>query len=395
MPNIILSDAGYWKNLLPFTFTRPVAELRCGMRTLTQKWEKYLGTSINGFATEDYLQEKYPVNFSEENLLINATALPTLELAQAVQSLKQGQALTAGEEVIAIVLPAHEAKNFTFGEKPAANVINFSGKIDHIHFPWNLFSLNGSELKKDYKQATAGRLSEPVPENVVTYGNQIFIEEGAKIYNCTLNSETGPIYIGKDAEIMEGCIVRGPFSMDEHSVLKLGAKIYGPTTLGPWCKVGGEVNNALFYAYSNKGHDGFIGNAVIGEWCNIGADTNCSNLKNNYAEVKVWSYVKGGFAGTGLQFCGLMMGDHSKCGINTMFNTGTVVGVSANIFGAGFPRTFIPSYTWGGAQGFTTYQFSKAMETTELVLQRRNLHLSEVDHKILQHVFDLTAQYRK
>jgi UDP-N-acetylglucosamine diphosphorylase/glucosamine-1-phosphate N-acetyltransferase len=223
----------------------------------------------------------------------------------------------------------------------------------------------------------------------------IFLEPGAKIECATLNASTGPIYIGKDAEIMEGALIRGPFALCEHATLKMGTKIYGPTTIGPHSKVGGEVNNSVIFGYSNKAHDGFLGNSVIGEWCNLGADTNNSNLKNNYIEVKLWDYASGRFIPTGLQFCGLIMGDHSKSGINTMFNTGTVVGVSANIFGSGFPRNYIPSFSWGGAQGYITYHIDKALEVASQVMKRRDIKLDEIEQDILKHIFEITASKRK
>src|SRR5690606_24924204 len=251
-------------------------------------------------------------------------------------------------------------------------------------------------LEDDFELLTDGRRSQPIPAtNNIINGQNIFIEEGAKLEFVTLNASFGPIYIGKDAEIMEGSIIRGPFALCEHATVKLGAKIYGPTTVGPHSKVGGEVNNSVIFGYSNKGHDGFMGNSVLGEWCNLGADTNNSNLKNNYAEVRLWDYNTESFARTGLQFCGLMMGDHSKCGINTMFNTGTVVGVSANIFGSGFPRNFIPSYSWGGAAGMTTFKTDKAFEVAREVMKRRNLEFTEQDEKIMEHVFEITAKYRR
>jgi UDP-N-acetylglucosamine diphosphorylase/glucosamine-1-phosphate N-acetyltransferase len=243
---------------------------------------------------------------------------------------------------------------------------------------------------------TEDRFSQPIPKSVnVIAPENIFIEEGAKLEFVTLNASTGPIYIGKNAEIMEGSVIRGPFALCESGRVKLATKVYGATTVGPHSVIGGEVNNSVLFGYSNKGHDGFLGNAVLGEWCNIGADSNNSNLKNNYEEVKLWSYETENFAKTGLQFCGLMMGDHSKCGINTMFNTGTVVGVSTNIFGAGFPRNFVPSFSWGGASGFTTYLTKKAFETAKIVMARRNVEFSEEDAKILEHVFEETKKYRK
>ncbi len=276
------------------------------------------------------------------------------------------------------------------------DAIEFEGDILKIEHTWDIFSKNGEAIADDYKLLTEGRQSEPIPSNVnVINPEHIFIEKGAKLNFVTLNASNGPIYIGKDSEIMEGSVIRGPFALCDNATIKLGSKIYGPTTFGPYCKVGGEVNNSVLFGYSNKGHDGFLGNSVLGEWCNLGADTNNSNLKNNYAEVRLWDYQTGGFAKTGLQFCGLMMGDHSKCGINTMFNTGTVVGVSANIFGSGFPRNFVPSFSWGGSKGFVTYKTNKAFEVAEVVMARRNEAFTAMDKAILEHVFELTKSYRR
>jgi UDP-N-acetylglucosamine diphosphorylase/glucosamine-1-phosphate N-acetyltransferase len=265
-----------------------------------------------------------------------------------------------------------------------------------IENTWDIFSKNDAAIREDFELITEGRHSQSIPKSVnVISPENIFIEEGAKLEFVTLNASTGPIYIGKNAEIMEGSVIRGPFALCESGRVKLATKVYGATTVGPHSVIGGEVNNSVLFGYSNKGHDGFLGNSVLGEWCNIGADSNNSNLKNNYEEVRLWSYETEGFAKTGLQFCGLMMGDHSKCGINTMFNTGTVVGVSTNIFGSGFPRNFVPSFSWGGSAGFTTYLTSKAFQTAKIVMARRNVEFSEQDAKILEHVFEETKKYRK
>ena len=388
--NFILFDSSVRNSLLPFTFTRPVADIRIGVLTIREKWEKFLGFTTTSI-TEEYLEAKYPMVELEENVLINASFLPTKSLVEQVRNLSENQAIFKGEEVIAFFTSdTQEDVDFTLYKQ-----IECSGDVLQLKNTWDIFSLNDKAIKADYDLITQGRTSAPIPEGVHAINKEnIFIEEGATISFSSLNASTGPIYIGKDSEIMEGCLVRGPFAMCEHSVLKMGAKVYGATTLGPYCKVGGEVNNSVLFGFSNKGHEGFLGNSVLGEWCNVGADTNTSNLKNNYAEVKLWDYHKERFTNTGLQFCGLMMGDHSKCGINTMFNTGTVIGVSANIFGSGFPRNFIPSFSWGGAAGFTTYQLNKVIEVAKVVMKRRELEWSEIDEKILQHVFDETAKNR-
>ena len=388
--NYILFDGSVRNSLLPFTFTRPVADIRIGILSIREKWEKYLGYTTTTI-TEEYLEVKYPMVELEENVLINASYLPTKSLVEQVRNLSENQAIFKGEEVIAFFTSdTQEDVDFTLYKQ-----IECSGDVLQLKNTWDIFSLNDKAIEADFNLITQGRTSAPIPEGVHAINKEnIFIEEGATISFSSLNASKGPIYIGKDAEIMEGCLVRGPFAMCEHSVLKMGAKVYGATTLGPFCKVGGEVNNSVLFGFSSKGHEGFLGNSVLGEWCNVGADTNTSNLKNNYAEVKLWNYQVERFTNTSLQFCGLMMGDHSKCGINTMFNTGTVIGVSANIFGSGFPRNFIPSFSWGGAAGFTTYQLNKVIEVAKVVMKRRELQFSEIDENILQHVFDETAKNR-
>jgi UDP-N-acetylglucosamine diphosphorylase/glucosamine-1-phosphate N-acetyltransferase len=389
--NYILFDGNVRNQLLPFTFTRPVAEIRVGILTIREKWEHYLGLTTTT-VTEDYLSEKYPFLELERNVFINASFLPSENLVSIIKGLEENQAIFFDDEPIAFFTTEGQEVDFeTF------DVIQYAhDDILRIEHTWEIFSKNGEAIKRDFEMLTKGRKSQPIPKDIWTKNiENIFIEEGAILEFCTLNASEGPIYIGKDAEIMEGSMVRGPFALCEHSTLKMGAKIYTNTTIGPHSKVGGEVNNSVIFGYSNKGHDGFLGNSVLGEWCNLGADTNNSNLKNNYAEVRLWDYETEGFARTGLQFCGLMMGDHSKCGINTMFNTGTVVGVSANIFGSGFPRNFVPSFSWGGSGGFTTYKTDKAFEVAKVVMGRRNIEFSEMDAKILEHVFEETAKWRK
>ena len=389
--NYILFDGEVRNALLPFTYTKPVADLRIGILTIREKWEKYLGLTTTTI-TEEYLMEKYPMVEMDENILINASFCPTKELVEKVMSLKENEAIFQGESVIAFhTKDTQEEVNFdTYTQ------IEFEEDLLQVHHTWDIFSKNDIAIQQDFELLTEGRKSQPIPETVQCLNrDQIFIEEGATLNFAILNAESGPIYIGKNAEVMEGSVVRGPFAMCENSVLKLSAKIYGATTLGPYCKVGGEVNNSVLMGYSSKAHDGFLGNSVLGEWCNLGADTNNSNLKNNYAEVKLWNYEAGRFSPTGLQFCGLMMGDHSKCGINTMFNTGTVVGVSANIYGSGFPRNFVPSFSWGGAAGFITYRLNKVFEVAEVVMSRRKLKLEDLDKKILEAVFEQTEGYRR
>ena len=389
--NYILFDGPARNALLPFTFTRPVADILIGIITIRQKWEMRLGSTTTTL-TEEYLSEKFPMVEMEENVMINASFLPNAILAEMVSNLESNQAIFKGEDVIAFYTDENQEEvDFDTYE-----ILEFEGDCLRIENTWDIFSHNDAAIREDFELLTEDRKSQPIPKSVNAIAKEnIFIEEGAKLEFVTLNASSGPIYIGKNSEIMEGSVIRGPLALCENAQIKMGSKIYGATTVGPYSRIGGEVKNAVLFSYSNKGHDGFLGDSVIGEWCNIGADTNTSNLKNNYDEVKLWSYETEGFAKTGLQFCGLMMGDHSKCGINTMFNTGTVVGVSANIFGAGFPRNFVPSFSWGGASGFTTYITKKAFETARLVMSRRNIDFDEKEAAILEHVFEETKKWRK
>lgn len=388
--NYILFDGDARNHLLPFTYTRPVADIRIGILTIREKWEHLLKATTTT-VTEDYLADKFPMVELEQNVFISASYLPNEHLVALIKNLKANQAIFKGEDVIAFFTEENQEEI----DLESYDAIEYDETILTVTRTWDIFSKNAEAIQADFDLLTKDRVSEPIPASVNTINpERIFIEEGAKVEFATLNASSGPIYLGKNAEIMEGSLVRGPLALCDHATLKLGTKIYGATTVGPHSKVGGEVNNSVIFGYSNKGHDGFLGNSVLGEWCNIGADSNNSNLKNNYVEVRLWDYEDGRFAKTGLQFCGLMMGDHSKCGINTMFNTGTVVGVNANIFGSGFPRNFVPSYSWGGASGFTTYKTNKAFEVAKVVMFRRSIELTEQDEAILTHVFEETKTYR-
>jgi UDP-N-acetylglucosamine diphosphorylase/glucosamine-1-phosphate N-acetyltransferase len=369
--------------------------IRIGILTIKEKWEMMLGATCFDHTVE-YLRSKFPLPSSNGScLMINGGILPTTNIIKEIKALKQSEALFAGKTLVAVFTPEIPLNKFPSEREHYSLIKEVIENPLAISNPWDIFQMNGEAIERDFELLTRGKKSLPIPSsNRVIHPEKVFIEEGAIVECSVLNAQTGPIYIGKDAEVMEGSLIRGPVALCEHATLKMGAKIYGPTTIGPHSKVGGEVSNCVIFGYSNKGHDGFIGNTVIGEWCNLGADTNTSNLKNNYINVKLWNYVKKGFVDTGLQFCGLVMGDHSKCGINTMFNTGTVVGVSANIFGDGFPRNFIPSFSWGGAQGFSVYKTSKAFETAKMVMSRRGVELSQEDMDILNHIFDETAGYR-
>ena len=396
--NLILFDDDNWTGLLPLTFTRPICELRIGILTIREKWEKYLDGQ-GCFITQDFLSDKYPIIIEDDNIIINSTILPTEQLIKLVKQLKNNEAILHGDELLAARLTHQQFENLIndngVTELDGIDVAEKLADIKRVTRPYHIFQYNDEEIEKDFKLITSGRQSEKLSStNNVINPENVFLEPGASVECAILNASTGPIYIGHNATIMEGCIVRGGLAMLPNSVLKLGAKIYGPTTIGPHSKVGGEVNNSVITGYSNKGHDGFLGNSVLGEWCNLGADTNTSNLKNNYDEVKLWSYESQRFEKTGLQFCGLIMGDHSKSGINTMFNTGTVVGVNANIYGSGYPRNYIPSFAWGGTAGFKTYTFEKAMKTAEIVMARRKLELTDLDKTILRHINLSTAKFR-
>lgn len=389
--NYILYDGSVRNNLLPFTFTRPVADIRIGILTIREKWEKYLGTTTTT-VTEEYLADKFPMVELAENVMINASFCPNDVLVEMIEFLQPNQAIVKNDEIIAFYT-TEDQEEVVFDDY---ELIEFEEDCLQVEHSWDIFQKNDQAIRDDFELLTQDRKSQPIPSTVNVLGAEnIFIEQGAVLNFCTLNATTGPIYIGKDAEIMEGSVIRGPFALCEHAQVKLATKIYGATTVGPHSRVGGEVNNSVLFAYSNKGHDGFLGNAVLGEWCNIGADSNNSNLKNNYESVKLWNYETERFENTGLQFCGLMMGDHSKCGINTMFNTGTVVGVAANIFGAGFPRNYIPNFTWGGAQGTQSYLPVKAFETAKIVMGRRNIDFTDLDEDILTHIFNETKEWQK
>jgi UDP-N-acetylglucosamine diphosphorylase/glucosamine-1-phosphate N-acetyltransferase len=379
---IQLVDGKHRDHLLPLTYTRPVAQLRCGILTIAEKYQKR-GFEV-GYETEDYLQEKFPS--VQHDILVSGSVCPTDSFIDAITSLTEGQALIQDDQLLAF-------KGANWADTPT-EIFPFNDVLNLIIRPWDIWTKNAAEMNIDFDVLTKDRFSAPIDSSNTVFGDRIFLEEGARVKASILNATSGPIYLAQNAEVMEGSIVRGGLALGAHSALKLGTKVYGATTLGPHCKVGGEINNSVILGYSNKGHDGFLGNSAIGEWCNLGADTNNSNLKNNYDEVKAWSYVDGRFSKTGQQFCGLIMGDHSKSGINTMFNTGTVVGVSANVYGAGFPRNFIPSFTWGGPQGTTEYMIKKALDTANRMMQRRGLQVDDVERTILEKVYADSAKYR-
>jgi len=387
--NYILFDDDRRTALLPLSYTRPLADIRIGILTIREKWEHFLKTKTSSLS-QPYLGKKFPLEKENDNILINGTILPDETLIDQIHLLKPGEKLLKDEVIIAYRLKGDDLESNP--NAGALNAVETSIDIQKINNTWEIFSKNDVALRADYRLLTKGRNSAKLSDTNFVRGSidDIFIEDGADAEHVFLNAETGPIYIGKDTVVMEGSKIRGPFALCEHAQLKLDAKIYGPTTIGPYCKVGGEITNSVFFGYSNKAHDGFLGHSVIGEWVNIGADTNNSNLKNTYDHVKLWSYDQGRFVNTGLQFCGLIMGDHSKTGINSMFNTGTLVGVSCNLFGSGFQRNFIPSFSWGGPQKMTTYNLEKSFEVAKAVMARRGIIFSEMDKDILTYIYNLT-----
>lgn len=394
--NYLLFDDEASEQLLPFTYTRPSAEIMVGIWTIAEKWEYHLGRSLSHKPFRKYLKSKYKGIVESDNVYINGRLLPDTSLLQRIAALGMGEVLFLDKTVLAL-RSAADLDQFDLERLSllGLKLLTYSDPVRMISYPEDIFRSNGDEIKRDFTAITTGRKSQQLDgSNRIVNQGDVFVEEGASVVNAILNASAGPIYIGKDAEVMDGAIIRGPFALGEHSTIKMGAKIYGDTSIGAHCKVGGEVSNSVILGYSNKGHDGFMGNSVIGYWCNWGADTNNSNLKNNYEVVKLWDEVTGRFRNTGLQFCGLMMGDHSKCGINTMFNTGTVVGVGANIFGSGFPRNFLPAYSWGGPQGMDTFKLPKFFQTAEKVMERRGLVLNEIEKEILTAIYTETAKHR-
>lgn len=387
MSPVLFDDPIIRINLLPFTYTRPVGNIRIGILTIDEKWEQYLGVKPS-FQTAAYLQNKFPRNDSDDTLLINGAVCPDQKLVDTIKVLPSNYFLVQNQLLIASRNPE--------GDMNSNNTVQYETPLTLIDRPWKIFRENGAQIRQDFRLLTVGRTSAGISDrHTATYNDEnIFVEDGVTIKAAVINAENGPVYLGKNSIVDEGAMIRGPFALCEGGHINMGGKMRGDTTVGPFCKVGGEVSNSVLFAYSNKAHDGFLGCSVIGEWCNLGADTNTSNLKNTFDHVRLWNHAENTFIDTGLQFCGLMMGDHSKCSINTMFNTGTVIDVSSNVFGDGFPRTYIPSFAWGGAGGITTYQVEKAFQTASKAMERRQRVFDEVEQSILEHVYRMTALHR-
>lgn len=391
--NLVFVDINSRQNLLPLTYTKPTSQLRCGILSLEEKWKFYLHGEFSHL-TADYLQDKYPLKLKDDNWVINPLAMPNKKLIEEIHHLDQGTALYKDKLLVAARISESGLKAWQGGIEPTLELSELKPELNVIEFPWHLFQNNKEQIQHDYELLTKGRSSSTIHESTTLIGSQIFIEEGAQVINCSLNALDGPIYIGKNASVLDGAFIRGPFALCEGATVNMGAKIRDGSTIGPYSKVGGEINNSILIGYSNKGHDGFLGNSVLGEWCNLGADTNTSNLKNNYSNVRVHNISQKKAINTGSQFCGLIMGDHSKCGINTMFNTGTVVGVSANIYGGEFPPKYIPSFAWGGANGFVEFKLEKALEVAARVMVRRKKELDDIEKGILNTIFENTKDER-
>lgn len=396
--NIILFDLpAVRENLLPLSYTRPIADFLVGITTLRKKWESFLAGEFS-YSTVGYLSEKYPMKTAEENLFIASNIIATEHLARRLDTLEPGEVLMAdtmaGQRVLVGFKGGANRLDEVIHSMPAGIV--YEEKVDAINYVYDIFLLNGRQIEADFDVLTAGREGQSIPRSNTVIGDpdRIYIESGAIVEGVVLNASHGPIYVGRHVEIMEGSCLRGPIALGEHSTVNMGTRIYPGTSLGPWCKVGGELNNVVIFGFTNKAHDGFLGNAVIGEWCNLGAGSVASNLKNDYTEIKLWNYPSHRFLRTGLQFCGLIMADHSKAGINTMFNTATVVGVGVNIHGSGFPRNFIASFSEGGPSGFTDLPMEKFFDIAKRMMARRGRSLSEADNRIFHAIRELAENYK-
>ena len=399
MKNIIIfDDPAMHMNLLPITYTRPISYIRVGITTIYEKWQYFIKDAELSSLVDPYLMKKFPTTITDENYFIAGHIYPCDTLVEAIFNLDKGAALLSPSKQ----LIAFRGTMEDFDKKQFASTATYNEEPKQLHWLYDIFLHNDEQLRLDFHRLASGRKSQSLsPTNRLIGDHEFddgsskyFIEEGASIEGAIINVTNGPIYIGKDATIMEGSCIRAPFAACEHSQVNMGAKIYGATTLGPYCKVGGELNNVVMIGYSNKAHDGFLGNAVIGEWCNIGGGTTASNLKNDYTEIKLWNYPAHRFLKTGLQFCGLIMGDHSKAGINCMFNTATVIGVGVNIHGAGFPRNFVASFSEGSTAGFTDVSMTKFFDTARRVMARRHVELSDIDKEIFLAVQSIAETYK-
>lgn len=400
---VFYDDPGLNLKFWPLCQTRPLASLRVGILRIEEKWQHYAEFDSASHLCSPDLSSLFPLRAKSKLLLVGGSILPDPKLVEFLRNLDPGQiAFTQEQEFIGLRTDDLDSFLSDLNELSIQNLYShqswetvlYPAEVSSLKHLWQIFQKNGTELIQDFNILTAGRQSAPISKTNNVLGDRIFLEDGVQMEYCTVNSTTGPVYIGRNCELMEGTTIRGPLAMLDQSSTKMGTRIYGPTTIGPASRIGGEIQNIVIQGYSNKAHDGYLGNSILGEWCNIGADSNASNLKNTYQEVKIWSYMNESFIKTDTIFCGLIMGDHAKCGINTMFNTGTVVGLGANIFGAGFPRQFIPDFAWGGATGFSTFSYDQFIETARTVMSRRNVNLLPEQEKLYKSIFDQTAKFR-
>lgn len=389
-------------DLLPLSFTRPIAEFRVGILSIKEKWEWHSRCRCLTLAV-DYLRLKFPLSPIEKALFVAGWILPDKAFISAVKNLKPGESLAIGDELVAYHGTLADFNGLQAAGTLPGNATQYDGETEMLTYVYDVFRLCHKGISEDYPLLTAGRKSQPLSPTNTVVGDYllpdgqpaIFLEEGASVEGAVINVKNGPVFIAREAEVMEGACLRGPVSLGSHSKINMGAKVYGATAIGPWCKIGGEVNNVIFFGYSNKAHDGFLGNAVIGQWCNIGAGVNASNLKNDYSKIRIWNYPRHTFMRTDLQFCGLIMGDHSKVGVNCMLNTATVIGVGVNLHGAGFPRPFIPSFLEGApGAGFTDVPLKRFYEIAERAMQRRNVPLTDADRVIFERVFEVASAFK-
>lgn len=380
MKVVVFDDKEIWENLNPITLTRPSGAVRVGVDTIAQKWQAFMPGDYAWGVAEPYLEERFPCHAAvdDDTLYVAGHVLPTPALVAEVLALEPRRGITDSTGRLV-------ARRGTATERsvPAASAVH---TVEHLY---DIFGKNGEQLCLDIARITAGRVSQPLSPSNTVIGDPalVFIEEGAVVEGAFINTRVGPVYVGSHAEVMEGSMLRGPIALCEHAVVNMGSKIYPGTTIGPFCKVGGEVNNVVFMAYSNKAHDGFLGNAVIGQWCNIGAGAVASNLKNDYTPIRLWNYPTHRFLRTNLQFCGLIMGDHSKAGINTMFNTATVLGVGVNVHGSGFPRNFVESFHEGSVAGFSPVSLDKFFDIARRMMARRGRELTPAEERMYAYLY--------
>lgn len=385
-------------NLLPLSFTRPICDFRVGITTIREKWQAFLPEAEVHALPVGYLRPRFgePDDTGETMLFVSGDIVPDEDIAAKIVALKPGQAYVWEDVVLALCGSWDDLKLRKYTDC-------FEEDLRRVRQVYDVFLMNPAVLVEDFRRITRGRKSQPLSKTNRILGEledadgnpMIFLEEGAEAEGAMFNLKDGPVYIGKDAEVMEGCFVRGPIAFCEHSKARIGSKLYGGSTFGPYVKVGGEIDNSVIFGYTNKAHDGYLGNAVVGEWCNLGAGVNCSNLKNDYSKIRLWNYREHSFVRTGLQFCGPIIGDHTKLGVNVMLNTATVLGVGVNIHGAGFPRVFVPSFSEGSpASGFTDVSMKKFVTIAERVMARRDIPVTDLDRVIFDRIFEYASRFK-